>query len=81
VLNQEKIVKIAREAANHRGYTVYDDYNEALRHEICHERLIEPTHAGWYLFTIKRTMINAGWRFEKHRPARFYPPTQSSGSK
>lgn len=75
MLGEKRIVKIAREAANNRGYAVYDDYNEALRQEICQEVSLEPTHAGWYLFTVKRTLIQRGWRFEKNRPARFDPPS------
>jgi len=35
-------------------------------------------HAGRYLFTIKRTLIQRGWTFEKHRPTRFYPPSFAS---
>jgi hypothetical protein len=74
MLTEERTLQIAREGARTRGYAIYDDYNEDLRQEICQERSLEPSHAGWYLFTIKRTLINRGWRFEKHRPARFYPP-------
>ena len=75
MLDDQRIIKIAAEAAKNRGYAVYDDYNDALRQEICQEKSLEPTHAGWYLFTIKRTLLRRGWRFEKHRPARFYPPS------
>jgi len=74
VLNENEIVDIASRAARSRGYAVYDDYNEDLRREICEERSLEPTRAGFYLFTIKQTLIRNRWRFEKHRPARFYPP-------
>ena len=74
MLDEDRIIRIAGEAASDRGYAVYDDYNEALRQEICQERWLEPTHVGWFLFTIKRTLVQRGWRFEKHRPARFYPP-------
>jgi len=77
MLDENEIVQIARGATNNRGYAVYDDYNEALRREICQERWLEPTHVGWFLFTIKRTLIRRGWSFEKHRPARFYPPSSS----
>lgn len=75
MLGEDKIIQIARDAANNRGYAVYDDYNEALRQEVCQERWLEPTQVGFFLFTIKRTLIQGGWRFEKHRPARFYPPS------
>jgi hypothetical protein len=74
MLDENRILEIARVAANDRGYAIYDDFNEALRREICHERWLEPTHVGWFLFTIKRVLVQAGWTFEKHRPARFYPP-------
>ncbi len=74
MLDEDRIVRIASNAVRSRGYAIYDDYNEDLRQEICQDRSLEPTHAGWYLFTIKRTLIQRGWRFEKHRPARFYPP-------
>ena len=75
MLSENRIVQIARDGVRARGYAIYDDFNEAMRQLICQERSLEPTQAGWYLFTIKRTLINRGWRFEKHRPARFYPPS------
>jgi hypothetical protein len=74
MLDEDRIERIARNAAMGRGYAVYADYNEDLREEICQERSLEPTDAGFYLFTIKRTLLKRGWRFAKHRPARFYPP-------
>ena len=74
MLTEDRTVQIATDGVRTRGYAIYDDFNEDLRQEICQERSLEPTQAGWYLFTIKRTLINRGWRFEKHRPARFYPP-------
>ncbi len=73
MLSEDRIIQIASDAANNRGYAIYDDYNEALRQEIC-ERRLEPARAGFFLFTIKETLIQNRWRFEKHRPARFYPP-------
>ncbi len=77
MLDEGRIVEIARVSSANRGYAVYDDYNEALRREVCQERWLEPTQVGFFLFTIKRTLIQRGWRFEKHRPARFYPPSFS----
>lgn len=75
MLNEDRTIQIAMDGVRTRGYAIYDDFNEALRQLICQERSLEPTQAGWYLFTIKRTLVNRGWRFEKHRPARFYPPS------
>lgn len=74
MLTEQEIVQIAKAAAAVRKYAIYDDYNEALRRLICLKRLLEPTRVGWYLFTIKDCLMRNGWRFEKHRPARFYPP-------
>lgn len=37
-MRKRKIVQIARDAANNREYAAYDDYNEALRKEICQEK-------------------------------------------
>jgi hypothetical protein len=73
MLGEKRIAKMAIAAAPNKGYTVYDDYNEASRQLIYPEGSFEPTHAGWYLFIIKRTMIQMGRRFKKHRPPRFYP--------
>ena len=62
MLNPERIVEIAKQAANRRGYAIYADYDEDLQHEICVERTLKPTRAGFYLFTIKNTLKKAGWR-------------------
>ena len=77
MLSPERIVEVARQAANERGYAVFADYNEDLRREICAERTLEPTQAGFYPFTIKSVLKSAGWRSEEGhpgRPARFFPP-------
>ena len=77
MLDPERIVEIARQAANRRGYVMYADYNEDLRHEICVERTLQPTLAGRYLQTIKSVLERARWIHEdgrRGRPARFYPP-------
>ena len=77
MLDERAIVDIARNASTRRGHAVYDDFNDALRKEICEQRWLQPTRVGWYLFTIKGALLRSGWRFQKERPARFYPPARS----
>jgi len=48
MLNPERMVEIVKQAANYRGYTTYADYNDDLRQDICIERTLEPTRAGFY---------------------------------
>jgi len=72
VLTQERIIEIAKQAANRNGYAIYADYDDDLREEICKGEL--SPRAGFYLFTIKDTLKGAGWRCKEGRPTQFYPP-------
>lgn len=73
-ISEDEIVKIAREAAEKRGYAIYADYDEYMGQKIARRRL-NPTGGGWYHFIIKEALEAAGWKRDTaHRPTRFYPP-------
>jgi hypothetical protein len=72
MLTSEGIIQIAKRATSHNGYAIYADYADDLREEICKGEL--SPRAGFYLFTIKSTLKDAGWRCKEGRPTRFYPP-------
>jgi len=77
-IREDEIVKIARKAAEERGYAIYADFNEYMGQKMAQRRL-KPTGGGWYHFIIKEALEVAGWKCETaHRPTRFYPPGTES---
>ena len=79
MLDEERLVETARDAATNRGYAVYrdfyDDYVEALRKDESSDNWLEPDNIAWYLFVVRRSLVQRGWKVGKGRPPRFYPPT------
>jgi len=73
-IHEDEIVKIAREAAEKRGYAVYSDFDKYMEQEIAEGRL-KPTRGGRYHHHIKEVLEASGWKRETaYRPTRFYPP-------
>ena len=79
MLDEETLVETASTAVTNRGYAVYRDfydaYVEALRKDESPNRWLEPDHTAWYLFVVRRSLVQRGWQVQKGRPLRFYPPT------
>jgi len=72
-IKEDEIIKIARKAAEKRGYAIYADYNEYMRPKICQGKL-EPVRAGWFLYEIRATLVADEWIHSSGHPeARFYP--------
>ncbi len=80
---EDEIVKIARKAAEERGYAIYADFNEYMGQKMA-QRGLKPTGGGWYLFFIQKALEGARWKRETehwptaHWPTRFYPPSTES---
>lgn len=79
---EDKIVTIAEEAAEKRGYAIYADYNEYMEPKIRQAQL-EPADIGRVqekiLLVIKETLATNGWTPTwGNRERRFYPPSYSS---
>jgi len=75
-IHEDEIVKIAREAADERGYAIYDDYEEYMKQRMLREGL---KLSNWDIpnikFEIRGTLRAAGWvPSPKHPETRFYPP-------
>uniref|UniRef100_A0A6H1Z793 Uncharacterized protein n=1 Tax=viral metagenome TaxID=1070528 RepID=A0A6H1Z793_9ZZZZ len=75
-IHEDEIVKIAREAAEKRGYAIYSDFNEFVGRKMTQGRL-KPTQGGWYHRIIRCHLRRDGWVWVPYAPpvrAQFYPP-------
>lgn len=75
-IHEDEIVKIAREAAEKRGYAIWTDFEEYIERRKREERL---KLSGWGIrqikYEIKETLLAARWTPSKvRREARLYPP-------
>ena len=75
MFDQKRILAIASEAVNRKGYVLYEDYNEYLRELICKERKLEPSRAGQSLREIRAILKSNGYISQEKRgeKTRFYP--------
>ncbi len=79
MLNRERILSIARKAAEGKGYVLYTDFDEYLRELICKEKTLQPTKAGFIQYEIKAILLDKSnkpkdrYRYERHKEAQFYP--------
>ena len=76
--DRKRILAIAKEAVNRKGFVVYADYDEHLRELICQRKIGAIT--GWKLFNIKKMLLDRDneledrYRYEKKgNKAYFYP--------
>ena len=79
MFEDKRILAIARNAVNNRGYVLYADFDEYLRELICKEGTLPPTKAGFSQYKIKAILLDPSneprdrYRYERHNEARFYP--------
>ncbi len=84
-IHEDELIKIAWEAALKRGdaiyadykmgYAIYADYNEYMGQKMTQGRL-KPVRGGRYQHTIKRALLQGGWKPSYGHPeTRFYPPS------
>jgi len=75
--DEEIILRIAQEAAERRGYAVYDDFNKYFQQPVWKARLSE---VGWTLAKVEsfvhQVLVNRDWIVRRGRRSRveFYPP-------
>ena len=75
-IHEDEIAKIACEAAEERGYAIYEDFNEFMKQLICQGGRLKPSRAGRFLQHIKMTLRTDGWiPSQGHPETRFYPPS------
>ena len=78
-IHEDELVKIAREAAEKRGYAIYADFEEYMEQKRIQKKL-KFRSGGFYHFKIKKPLEAAGWKCETtYRPTRFYPPGTERG--
>jgi len=75
-IHEDEIVKIAREAAEKRGYAIYDDFEEYFEQRKVREGLkVLSWNPPEVMSEIKETLKAAGWTRRKVcSKTRFYPP-------
>jgi len=75
-IHEDEIVKIAREAAEKRGYAIYDDFEEHFEQRKIREGLkVLSWNPSKVKSKIRKTLKAAGWTRRKVRSKiRFYPP-------
>ena len=73
-----EIVRIARKAAEEKGYVLYRDFDEYMEQKRVQKKF-KFRRGGWYHFKILKPLEDAGWKHDTaHRPTRFYPPSTES---
>ena len=81
MFDRQRILAIARGviSSGRREYVVFADYDDEFRDKICKEGTLPPTKAGFYLWEIKKILLDPSndlrdrYRYERHKEARFYP--------
>jgi len=75
-IHEDEIVKIAREAAEKRGYAIYDDFEEYFEQRKIREGLkVLSWNPAKVMSKIRKTLKAAGWTRRKVcSKTRFYPP-------
>lgn len=77
-IHEDEIVKIARKAADERGYAIYRDFDEYMEQKKVQKKL-KFRRGGWHYLEILNHLEDAGWKHIpgwSRDPARFYPPGQ-----
>ena len=73
--DQRRVLAIARQATTTREYVVYTDFNDYMR-ELISQGTLLPTRVAFSEYEIKRILLDNGYRYQRHREARFYPLTE-----
>ncbi len=77
-VNENWILKIAREAVENKGFAIYGDYDEYMWQEI-HQGHLLPKHVRLFYLTIRETLVTNRWTSNwVNHETRFYAPRTKS---